>query len=118
MQRNLSFGSDVLSGRKARRYSIQLPVVVTSETQAAAIEATVRDISSEGVFMYLPKDAAAGPEIDFAIALPEQLTHCEGVRVQCKGTVIRVERGLEDETVGVAARITHFKFTGSKGSEA
>ena len=114
MSRNLSFGSDVQRGRKAKRYSIHLPVVVTSATQAAAIEATVRDISSNGVFLYLPKDAAAGRKIDFALALPEHVTHCEGVRVECKGTVVRVERGLEDDAVGVAARITSFRFTGPK----
>ena len=114
MKPNLSFGSDAQHGRKAKRYAIQLPVVVTSATQAAAIEATVRDISSEGVFLYLPKDAAAGQKIDFALALPEQVTQREGVQVKCKGTVLRVERGLENEAVGVAARITSFRFTGPK----
>ncbi len=114
MEGNLSYGRAMSEARAAKRYTVTLPVVVTSETQAAAIAATVRDISSQGVFLYLPQDAAAGPQINFALALPEQVTHREGVRIECKGTVVRVERVRNDGLVGVAAKITSYKFMGSK----
>jgi len=117
MKHNL-FDPDAPSGRKGKRYAISLPVVITSPTEAAAIEATVRDISSQGIYLYLPKDAQAGPKLDFSLVLPEELANRDGVQVKCKATVLRVDRNVNDELVGVAAKIRSFKFTGPKPDQS
>lgn len=108
----------MLDGRGAERYAITLPVEV-STTQAEAKQALMRNISSHGgVFLYARKDVATGAEIDFAIELPEQWTHRQGMRVECKATVVRVERGADEALVGVAAKITSLQLSGSPKPEA
>ena len=108
----------MVDGRAAERYAVSLPVEVTSAAQAGAMEATVRDINSEGsVFLSLRKESEVSPEIELAIALPEQLMRREDVRVECKATVVRLERDADDALVGVAAKITGLKLATAKRPE-
>ena len=118
MEGPLSFVRVMLDGRTSERYAITLPVEVMSATETEMGRALMRNISSHGgVFLSAGKDAVAGKEIDFAIALPEQLTHREGMRVECKATVVRVERDGGDALIGVAAKITSLRLTGSQKPE-
>lgn len=109
----------MLDGRAAERFAITLPVELMSAIPTDARQALMRNISSHGgIFLYARKDAAMSTEIDFAITLPEQLTHREGMRVECKATVVRVEPGADEVLVGVAATITSLKLTAPQKAEA
>ena len=114
----MSFVRVMLDGRAAERYAIRLPVVVMGETEAEATEATVRDINWQGgIFLFTRNYSAASQEMKFSITVPEQWTPRENVRVECKATVVRLERDADDALVGVAAKITGFNLTGSKKPE-
>ena len=108
----------MVDGRAAERYAISLPVVLTSATETGEMEAMLRDINSHGnFFLCLSKQAAVSPEIELAIALPEQWVHREDVRVECKAKVVRLERDADEALVGVAARITGLKLATAKRPE-
>ncbi len=103
-------------GRSATRFAMSLPLVVTGIGQAGPVEATTRDVSSRGIFLYLPEEVVTGSKIEFTFAVPSKITHREGVRVHCKGTVVRVEH--YPARVGVAAKITSYRFVGSATPES
>ena len=104
----------MVDGRAAERYAISLPVVVTNSTRAGQVEATLRDVNSHGgVFLCLRTDAETSPEIEFAIVLPEQWMHRDDMCVECKATVLRLQRDADD-AVGIAAMITGLKLATAK----
>lgn len=108
----------MLDGRSAERYAITLPVEVLSVQTDVAGQALMRNVSSQGgVFLYVRRDYVTGNEIDFAIVLPEQLTHRQGMRLECKADVVRIEPDDDDALVGVAAKITSLTLAGSKQLE-
>lgn len=101
----------MLDGRRAERYAMTLPVVLMGTTEAEMGRALMRNISSQGgVFLHVRKGAVPNAEIDFAIALPEQLTRRKGLRVECRATVVRVESDDDWGLVGVAAKIIGLKL--------
>jgi hypothetical protein len=51
-----------------------------------------------------------GAPIGFTLTLPPEITLTESIRVQCKGTVVRVENGAPDGKVTVAAAIEEYEF--------
>lgn len=115
---HLSFVRVMFDGRTADRYVITLPVEVMSG-EAGASQAMMRNISSQGgVFLRVRNDVVTDAEIQFAVLLPEQLTHREDMRVECKATVVRVQRDADDALVGVAAKITSLRLTASQKAEA
>jgi hypothetical protein len=97
--------------RATRRFALRLPVSVNyNGNTGAAMSAQTRDVSARGICFYLEAPLAAGSDIEFTLTLPPEITLTESIRVRCKGKVVRVEPGLADSKVPVAAVIDEYEF--------
>ncbi len=102
--------------RAIRRFAIQLPVTVNAVSSSGEVlqaMAETRDVSSHGI-CFLTCDAAMEPgaAIEFTVTLPTEVTMTEPINVQCRGTVVRVEKNL-DGKFAIAATIESYEFVAS-----
>jgi hypothetical protein len=97
--------------RTAQRFHIKLPMTVrwTSETAIGEARTESRDVSSRGVYFFLPKKVKSGSAIEIILTLPHEITLAGPVRVRCLGRVQRTENG-EEGTAGVVAEIERYEF--------
>jgi len=97
--------------RAARRFALRIPVTVDQGDHSAQSQvAHIRDVSARGICFYLESAIAQGSPIGFTLTLPPEITLTESIRVQCKGRVVRVEEGMEDGRMAVAAVIEEYEF--------
>src|SRR5207302_11370475 len=100
--------------RAARRFALRVPVTVdrgTSGTNGSKAEmAEIRDVSARGICFHVDSAMEQGAPIGFTLTLPPEITLTESIRVQCKGHVVRVEDGMEDGKMVVAAVIEEYEF--------
>ena len=89
--------------RSARRFRLDLPVVVTFPTGGMPdIIARTRDVSSRGVFIYSDSNMEKGSALEFVMTLPPEITLASPIRVRCEGTVVRVDQSAKHKGVAVA----------------
>jgi hypothetical protein len=97
--------------RATRRFALRLPVSVNYAGDAgAALAAQTRDVSARGICFYMDSPLTAGSDIEFTLTLPPEITLTESIRVRCKGKVVRVDDGVTDAKVPVAAVIDEYEF--------
>jgi len=97
--------------RATRRFALRLPVSVNySGNSGTAFAAQTRDVSARGICFYMDAPLTSGSEIEFTLALPPEITLTESIRVRCRGKVVRVEPGMTDAKVPVAAVIDEYEF--------
>jgi hypothetical protein len=97
--------------RAARRFALRIPVDVSrGETSNPTETAQIRDVSARGISLYLDSPIEQGSPIGFTLTLPPEITLTESIRVQCKGRVVRVENGIVDGKLAVAAVIEEYEF--------
>ena len=97
--------------RATRRFALRLPVSVNfNGNTGPEMSAQTRDVSARGICFYLEAPLATGSDIEFTLTLPPEITLTESIRVRCKGKVVRVEPGLADSKVPVAAVIDEYEF--------
>jgi hypothetical protein len=97
--------------RAARRFALQIPVAVNRNGGARNGEsAQLRDVSARGICLYLDSPIEKGSPIGFTLTLPPEITLTESIRVQCKGRVVRTEKGPTEGTIAVAAVIEEYEF--------
>lgn len=97
--------------RATRRFALRLPVSVNYAGSAdTAWPAHTRDVSARGICFYLDAPMATGSAIEFTLTLPPEITLTESIRVRCKGKVVRVDQGVADAKVPVAAVIDEYEF--------
>jgi hypothetical protein len=97
--------------RATRRFALRLPVSVSHPSGAgASLTAQTRDVSARGICFYLDTPMTTGSAIEFTLTLPPEITLTESIRVRCKGKVVRVDDGLVDAKVSVAAVIDEYEF--------
>jgi len=94
--------------RAARRFPLRVPVTVDHEN--ATHPAQIRDVSARGISFFIESTVTQGSPIGFTLTLPPEITLSESIRVQCKGRVVRVENGIEDGKLAVAAIIEEYEF--------
>jgi PilZ domain len=97
--------------RTAQRFQIKLPMTVRWTTGSAIGEARTesKDVSSRGVYFFLPKDVKNGSPVEIVLTLPHEITLAGPVRVRCLGRVQRSEE--EDEgRLGIVAEIERYEF--------
>ncbi len=99
--------------RIARRYELNLPVVVRAVAERKAADSRngkTRDISTRGVYFLVDEQLEAGSTLDFMLTLPAEITQGTEVFIHAQGKVVRVERkpGDEEERIGVAAMIEKY----------
>lgn len=96
--------------RNTRRFALKLPVSVSETNNGNSQQAQTRDVSARGVCFYIDSAIAAGSNIEFTLTLPPEITLTESISVHCKGKVVRVEDGVGDEKMAVAAVIEEYEF--------
>jgi hypothetical protein len=97
--------------RATRRFALRLPVSVSAANDTGApLSAQTRDVSARGICFYMDAPLATGSDIEFTLTLPPEITLTESIRVRCKGKVVRVDSGLVDAKVPVAAVIDEYEF--------
>jgi hypothetical protein len=97
--------------RTARRFQIKLPMTVrwTSGVAVGEAETESRDVSSRGVYFFLPKQVVQGSPVEIILTLPHELTLAGPVRVRCLGRVHRSEQDSAGRS-GVVAEIHRYEF--------
>ena len=97
--------------RGARRFALRIPVTVNHGENSNYNEvAQIRDVSARGISLFLQSTVTQGAPIGFTMTLPPEITLTESIRVQCKGHVVRVDQGLQDGKLAVAAVIEEYEF--------
>jgi len=97
--------------RATRRFRMRLPMTVRWTNQSGIGEARVEseDITSRGVYFFLPIAIEKGSSVELVIVMPHEITLAEPIRVRCQGRVRRTV--IEDmDRVGVAAEIERYEF--------
>lgn len=97
--------------RSARRFQIKLPMTVrwTSEMAVGEAQTESRDVSSRGVYFFLPKEVNNGSPVEIILTLPHEITLAGPVRVRCLGRVHRTEESALGQS-GVVAEIHRYEF--------
>lgn len=97
--------------RSAQRFRIKLPMTVRWTTGSAVGEAKTesKDVSSRGVYFFLPKEVKNGSPVEIVLTLPHEITLAGPVRVRCLG---RIQRTHEEDggRSGVVAEIERYEF--------
>jgi PilZ domain len=97
--------------RATRRFRIKLPLMVRWANRSGNWEtqAESEDITSRGVYFFLPAEIEKGSSVEVIIVMPHQITLAEPVRVRCRGRVGRTE--IKDtDRVGVVVEIQQYRF--------
>jgi hypothetical protein len=97
--------------RAAQRFQIRLPMVVRWTSGSAIGEASTesRDVSSRGVYFFLPKEVTNGSPVEILLTLPHEITLAGPVKVRCLGRIKRAEND-EPGRIGVVAQIERYEF--------
>lgn len=97
--------------RSAQRFRIKLPMTVrwTNGSSVGEMSTESRDVSSRGVYFFLPKEVNSGSPVEIVLTLPHEITLAGPVRVRCLGRVNRSEEELEGRS-GVVAEIERYEF--------
>src|SRR5260370_40373537 len=91
------------------RLEVLLRILLPGATQAAHAE--TRNLSARGIFFHTQAQVVPGQNLECVLILPEKLTLASApMLVGCKGKVVRVNRDLPDETIGVAVEISSYDF--------
>lgn len=84
-------------------------------TRSGVVEAQTQshDVSSGGIYFFLPKRIATDSQVEIVMTLPEEIPFDgqtrTGTRICCYGRVRRTEI-IESDRVGVAAQFESYRF--------
>lgn len=102
--------------RGLTRFRIEMPVSIQVAGTMSMLQARTRDVSATGVFLYTSVELLEGTNIDFIMTLPPELTHSIGIQIACSAKIVRVQREMETNRVGIAAAIQSFDFLAAAAS--
>src|SRR6202140_4867208 len=96
--------------RTAQRFRIKLPMMVRWTNGSAVGEAHTesKDVSSRGVYFFMPTEIKNGSPVEIVLTLPHEITLAGPVRVRCLGRLKRAEND-EPGRVGAGAQIEKYK---------
>ena len=105
--------------RASQRFQLRLPMIVRWTSDAAVGEASTesRDVSSRGVYFFLPKEVTSGSSVEILLTLPHEITLAGPVRVRCLGRIKRAESDRPGQ-IGVVAQIERYEFLRSDENAA
>jgi hypothetical protein len=97
--------------RMNQRFQIRLPMTVrwTSGSSVGEILTESKNVSSRGVYFFLPKEVKETSRVEILLTLPHEITLAGPVRVRCLGRVSRNE-SKDANTVGIVAQIERYEF--------
>ena len=105
--------------RNVQRFQLKLPLVVRCGKNGEGsdkVSTATRDVSSRGVYFFLPKEIGEGAPVEIYMTLPNELTLAGPVQVRCLGHVHRSEK-LETGELGVVATIERYEFLRDEGDK-
>jgi hypothetical protein len=97
--------------RNSQRFKISAPLTVIAGEDE--IPGYTRDLSNRGVYFYLTLQDSAliGPDFEFTIEMPSEITLSANCRIRCHGKLVRKEVTSRNLTgAGVAAEILHYSI--------
>ncbi len=97
--------------RLAQRFRIKLPLTVRWTSGSAVGEAATesKNVSSRGVYFFLPKEVKHGAPVEILLTLPHEITLAGPVKVRCLGRIQRTEFETPEQ-IGVVAAIERYEF--------
>ncbi len=97
--------------RSAQRFEMKVSLVVRWMNGAAAGEAITesKNVSSRGIYFFLPKDVKKGSPMEILMTLPHEITQVGPVKVRCLGRVQRIEP-QEKQKIGIVVAIERYEF--------
>jgi hypothetical protein len=97
--------------RRAERFNFGVPLTVqwTKGSEQRKAQAVTQDVSSGGVYFFLPEAIPDGTAVEIEMTLPTQITLGTPVRVRCQG---RIQRCVSKpgESTGMATMIEKYEF--------
>ncbi len=97
--------------RRSERFNFGVPLTVqwTNGSERRQAHAVTQDVSSGGVYFYLPEAIPDGTAVEIEMTLPTQITLGTPVRVRCQG---RIQRCVlkSGESTGMATMIEKYEF--------
>ena len=100
--------------RRAERFNFGVPLTVqwTNGSEQRKAHAVTQDVSSGGVYFFLPEAIPDGTAVEIEMTLPTQITLGTPVRVRCQG---RIQRCVSKpgESTGMATMIEKYEFLSS-----
>jgi hypothetical protein len=89
---------------------MRLPLKVrwTGEASVGEAATETKEVSSRGIYFFLPKDLKHGAPLEIVMTLPHEVTLAGPVKVRCLGHVVRTDS--EGKNIGVAAAIERYEF--------
>src|ERR1700678_2887784 len=98
--------------RTGKRFPLELPIKLHSESKSGDAAGTTGNLSAAGVYIRADASLDVGSPVEFEITLPPDLTGGqENVVIQCKGRVGRTApTGAAAEGRGVACVIDSYEF--------
>jgi len=90
---------------------MRLPLKVrwTSEAFVGEASTETKEVSSRGLYFFLPKDLRNGAPLEIVMTLPHEVTLAGPVKVRCLGHVVRTDASRVQD-IGVAAAIERYEF--------
>jgi len=97
--------------RSTERFSLELPLIVRWTDGAKQREAhtITQDMSSGGVYFFLPDGIPEGTAVEVEMTVPTQITMGVPKKVLCRGHIRRCELKARD-TAGMATAIEKYEF--------
>jgi hypothetical protein len=103
--------------RRSERFNFGVPLTVqwTNGSELRQAHAVTQDVSSGGLFFFLPEAIPDGTAVEIEMTLPAQITLGTPVRVRCQGRIQRCVMKAGEST-GMATMIEKYEFlSGSEG---
>jgi hypothetical protein len=97
--------------RRAERFNVEVPVIVrwTDGTGPREARTITQNLSSGGMYFFLPEGIPDNTTVQVEMTLPAQITLGASVKVQCQGRIQRCEL-KSGEPVGMATAIEKYEF--------
>jgi PilZ domain len=100
--------------RRSQRFNFGVPLTVqwSNGSERRSAHTITQDVSSGGVFFFLPEAIPDGTAVEIEMTLPAQITLGTPVRVRCQG---RIQRCVltPGESTGMATMIEKYEFLSS-----
>ena len=97
--------------RRAERFNLELPLTVrwTEGSDQREAQTVTQDLSSGGVYFFLPEGIPEGAAVEVEMMMPMQISLGAPMRVRCQGRIRRCELKAGDQA-GMATAIEKYEF--------
>ncbi len=102
--------------RSKARTALRTRVPVRLEANAAPLNAVTRDISPQGVFLFIDSPVEEGAQLEMVLPIPSAPQQEPDTWVRCKCRVVRVEEIPDAAEFGLAALIEEFEAVPQAGT--